>query len=464
MKMIPFAQEDIKYLAVELPDSVKHFQYSGDFEGELGEIRRLLNRVDSPALKKRLLIESVIAEQMKYDYLTSSEELIQRIKADYPLFNSLSLSQLTELGSADYIYKGGKRFYQNSAYRNIMNTCPSRLDGMRSDGSLGKNVPCSVLWETENRDIMKKHPGRAVKHTVRFTRRLKREYVREGKTLTLHLPFPAICPEQREIRLEGSTHDVYISNADHRTAAIRTTVKGEDVYGIEFSLVNVAKYTEIDPDRVKKHEKTFFTEEKLPQIRFTPYMKALAREITGPYRTDLEKAYAIYKYITENIQYSYMRDYLCIANIPEYACLNGRGDCGVQALVFITLCRIAKIPAKWQSGCTARDGIGSHDWAQVYIEPYGWLPVDPSYGGGAFRRGEPDMRDYYFGNIDPYRIITCNDIQTPFDPPKRFMRSDPYDNQQAELEYEDEGLPESASVGERLLLSSEEVTEKYLAK
>ena len=50
--------------------------------------------------------------------------------------------------------------------------------------------------------------------------------------------------------------------------------------------------------------------------------------------------------------------------IPEYCASRLRGDCGVQALTFITMCRIAGIPARWQSGLYADwRSADSHDWA-----------------------------------------------------------------------------------------------------
>jgi len=77
--------------------------------------------------------------------------------------------------------------------------------------------------------------------------------------------------------------------------------------------------------------------------------------------------------------YSFVRKYSTIINIPEYAALNFKGDCGIQALLFITLCRCVKIPAKWQSGLAVTPyHVGCHDWAQFYVEPYGWLFADPS--------------------------------------------------------------------------------------
>ena len=43
--MIEFREEDIRYIAVELPDEVKYFKYSGDFEGEEKEVRKLMGEV-----------------------------------------------------------------------------------------------------------------------------------------------------------------------------------------------------------------------------------------------------------------------------------------------------------------------------------------------------------------------------------------------------------------------------------
>ncbi|MBQ1390950.1 MAG: hypothetical protein IIY82_04315, partial [Firmicutes bacterium] len=41
---------------------------------------------------------------------------------------------------------------------------------------------------------------------------------------------------------------------------------------------------------------------------------------------------------------------------------------------------------------------------------------------------------FYFGNMDPYRMIFNTDIQEPFQPEKEQYRLDPYDNQEGEAE------------------------------
>ena len=142
-----------------------------------------------------------------------------------------------------------------------------------------------------------------------------------------------------------------------------------------------------------------------------------------------------------NLPVSFMREYFTITQIPEYAALNQKGDCGVQALLFITLCRCAGIPARWQSGLYVTPyEAGSHDWAQFYIAPYGWLFADPSFGGSAYRAGSQLLHQHYFGNLDPYRMAANSQFQWEFDPPKDHLRSDPTDNQQGEAEYPDRSL------------------------
>ena len=213
-------------------------------------------------------------------------------------------------------------------------------------------------------------------------------------------------------------------------------------------------------------------EERLPHVQFTPFLKELCREIVSGQRGDLQKARAIYDYITKNIRYSYMRTYFTIENLSEYAAVNRRGDCGVQSLLFITLCRIAGIPAKWQSGNAMKppSHFGSHDWALVFLPVYGWVPVDCSFGGGAFAHGDEERRRFYFGNLDPWRMVANASLEGAFVPPVCGLRRDPYDNQSGEIQIEGEEAahqnPQSVqtprSVTKRMRTDQEVAVNKYL--
>lgn len=134
-----------------------------------------------------------------------------------------------------------------------------------------------------------------------------------------------------------------------------------------------------------------------------------------------------------------------------------------MALAFITLCRAMGVPARWQSGSNVRpDRISSHDWAQFYIAPYGWLYADLSAGAGAYRAGDYEFWDHYFGNIDTMREINCTEFQASFEPPKHFMRADPYDNQSGEIEYEDRGLILDCVNAGRSVVDFKDLTDGYI--
>ncbi|HZV35599.1 MAG TPA: hypothetical protein VFB72_13580, partial [Verrucomicrobiae bacterium] len=73
--------------------------------------------------------------------------------------------------------------------------------------------------------------------------------------------------------------------------------------------------------------------------------------------------------------------------------------------------------------------------------PYGWMPVDPYMGNYAMRyittlkpEEKIEIRDFYFGGLDQYRMAANSDHSQKLHPPKDSMRSDDVDFQRGELE------------------------------
>ena len=170
-------------------------------------------------------------------------------------------------------------------------------------------------------------------------------------------------------------------------------------------------------------------------------MKALAAQLTEGITDPVQKAKRIYDFVTLNVHYHFQPMYFVHENITDNCARSRRGDCGVMAATFITLCRIAGIPAKWQSGMVARpETAGCHDWAMFYIAPKGWMYADCSAGASMARAGNEKMRLHYFGNLDTDRMVANSDICAPFDPPMCSFRADPCDNQVGEIEVDGVGL------------------------
>jgi transglutaminase-like putative cysteine protease len=87
-----------------------------------------------------------------------------------------------------------------------------------------------------------------------------------------------------------------------------------------------------------------------------------------------------------------------------WACDSKAGNCSDFHSLFISLARTHKLPAKFEIGfpLPAKPGAGEipgyHCWAKFRVDK-GWVPVDISEANK-----NPDLRDYYFGNLSPDRV------------------------------------------------------------
>ena len=57
-----------------------------------------------------------------------------------------------------------------------------------------------------------------------------------------------------------------------------------------------------------------------------------------------------------------------------------KGDCTEFADLFIALCRINEIPARFTEGFTVSGSPQAHDWVEAHTDAYGWVPFDPTFG------------------------------------------------------------------------------------
>ena len=77
-------------------------------------------------------------------------------------------------------------------------------------------------------------------------------------------------------------------------------------------------------------------------------------------------------------------------------------------------------------------------YGEFYVEPWGWLPADPTYG---FERSDdPAVRDFHLGHLPAYRMIVNLDYGSELHPPKHSLRSEPLDFQRGEVEIDGKNL------------------------
>ena len=394
------------------------------------------------------LPEDILRRKTWGDYPFSETQALEKIRAAIPEFTEEEFHAMVDDNKIDWIYVHGEPHYFLRFYQTLIKTDAAFaaragvVNRGRVDGEDNGQTRESLLDRSAR--LMRENGKLANRIRIRASVRIKDEAFEKGKLVRVHIPIPAACIQQSEIELVGyygTPKHIAAEDAPQRTIYWEEVMEENHEFWVEYSYLHTAPY--VDPMKIvpDAEQPTFFTNEENPHIVFTPYIKELVKTLTRGVTNPVEKARIFYDFVTLNVKYSFMREYFGLENIAENCARNFKGDCGVQALLFITLCRCAGIPARWQSGlCAEPNDVGMHDWAMFYVAPHGWMFADPSYGGGAHRAGNEARRVHYFGNLDPYRMVANCEFRAPLDPPKAHWRHDPYDNQAGEIEYEDRGL------------------------
>jgi transglutaminase-like putative cysteine protease len=213
------------------------------------------------------------------------------------------------------------------------------------------------------------------------------------------------------------------------------------VFKLTYELTLSAQVHPIDPDKVVPAtitpELKPFVEQRAPHIVFTDDMRAFSRKVVGDEKNPYRIAQKLFAAV-DQIPWAGAREYSTISNISDYTLHAGHGDCGEQTLLLMTLLRLNGIPSRWQSGWIFSDGHYDdiHDWGQLYLPPYGWVPMDVTFGQLQPKPDDdPALRWFYLGGLDAYRIAFNDDYGQPFVPAKTFPRSETVDSQRGEIEW-----------------------------
>ncbi len=439
--------DTLKYMRCGLPEDILRRKMAGDYEGAIRLIdRRLRENNLSEAFRGSLLLQKKICQELPGEFPFTKDEAMAIIHKDIPNFTEAEFDELVDQRNIRWIYVNGQMRYFNRFYSSLCKAVPEF--GMRAQQQINGMESISANTSAVNlRDStigkMKENGSLTTRIRIRATVKMKEEFFTPGMFVRAHLPIPAACDQQTDIRIEKiwpENGKIAPEDAAQRTVCWEENLLENHEFLVEYSYLHTAVYKDAYHGQGIPGTYDFDVQEQEPHIIFTPYIKALCAELTEGITDPLMKARAFYDFITKNMYYTYMPSYVVLENMPENCALNYTGDCGIFAELFLTLCRCAGIPAQWQSGLTVEpDFIGGHDWVRFYVEPYGWIFADASYGVSSTRAGAEERRQFYFGNLDPYRMVANRKFQSQFTIAKQQWRADPYDNQLGEIESADRG-------------------------
>jgi transglutaminase-like putative cysteine protease len=429
----------------------------GDFKAAEDVLTQAL---ETPALssseRRQLEFQHDVLKRIKEDYSLTREDLFHKLAA--------SLKDTTreefDHGLAEGWFDGrsidGQTYYLAVSVSNLYFRHPElvsrRMDAKDTKPEQkGRLEICRAIKEAarqEGKPYVLPH-----QFLCTMTVAASNEAAPAGQIIRAWLPIPRQYPFQDGFKLAGNSSPVV--NIAPGNSPIRSVfmeqpaeTNGPTKFEITYSYTARGVFFDLKPNEVGRPDLSdpalapFVAE--APHVAFTGQIKKLARDITGSETNPMLQAKAFYDWIGGHIQYSFAREYSTLTNISDYCLSHRYGDCGQEALLFITLCRSQGIPARWQTGWNTFPGFKDiHDWTEIYLAPYGWVPVDPWAGIFATRYSTAlteeerrELHDFYFGGLDFYRMAANSDHNMELDPPKKSMRSDNVDFQRGELEWD----------------------------
>lgn len=401
--------------------------------------------------------------RIRMDYTLTDQQVFERIRKRVPDFSKDEFDKLERDGHFDVQIIDGQKRFVNTSVSNIFLRVPElrARDTTRKPDltyrKLYEHMRCVREAHEQTGDFLVMPQDFAVTYTLT----VKANAAPDGALVRCWLPYVRMFPFQSDACLLWAEPEKVViapPEAPHRTIYLEKRAQRDvaTTFAIHFIYRCWARASSIDPSTVQPYrtdvpEYAYYTADRKPHLDLSNELLInLNREIVGDEKNPFVIARRIYDWIAQNTIYQYAREYSTLDNISYYTASRRAGDCGQHGMLFIALCRMNGIPARWQSGWENFEAKGNnmHDWCEFYVEPYGWLPADPDmavnvvhYASGVLNTTQSQqLVDWMFANMDHYRLATNSDFGAPLFPPKHDFRSETVDFQRGEVEADGQNL------------------------
>lgn len=411
----------------------------------------------TPSEKYQMTFRAEQLDRIAKDFSRKDTFVTKYIKRHYPTVTQEEIANWERTNALENMIIDGEKVYFHAAARNLFRIDkeaamhfkhPNEGQSDSLDRFLEWYIPKLIRQSNKSGKIL----DSPVEMKVQYTLTVKPGEVPAGETIRVWMPYPRTdIASQTNIQLLQVSQPQYIISPDtyqHKSIYMeQKAIEGKPtVFSYEFQYTSYAQVFSFSPEQVQPYDTSgllykTYTRERAPHILFSGNIRKAVEEVVKDETNPYIKVRKIYEWIDSNFPWASAREYSTIDNIPEYVLANKHGDCGQVSLLFITMARAAGIPAKWQSGWMMHPGNKNlHDWAEVYFQGIGWVPVDQSFG--RVPGNEDNQEAYYFftKGLDPYRLVVNQDISQPFYPGKIHPRSETVDFQRGEVEWRGENL------------------------
>jgi transglutaminase-like putative cysteine protease len=250
-------------------------------------------------------------------------------------------------------------------------------------------------------------------YTISYSVDVKITEASRPNTLYLWVPLPVTCASQRNVKLVSRSINPFVEN--YRGLSLfklsNLTAGSTHTVNLSYNVEVYAVETGTRPASIRQGKSPINTSYTLSTGLIpadNSQIKTTVANIIGKEQNPYIKARLLYDWIIKNID---------IVETPlntmgaVSALGQKKADSCSAALLYTAMARAAKVPCIPAAGVliNRQSQTMRHYWAEIWLDDFGWLPVDPVLGAGAtpdsFSNKEgTDHANYYFGNIDSQRI------------------------------------------------------------
>lgn len=415
-------------------------------------IRQSLHLAHEPGMERQTLqLEIERLDRIKKDFPLAERELFARLQASIRELRWDEFQTWVRDGWFDRQIIEGEIHYMISSVSNLFFRHPelnSRRISKKNSAAYERRLLQTVRAIRASAQYEERPYVLPKTFRVEMTLKLKPGAAPTGSVVRAWMPVPRKLPFQDNFKMVSSSANV-MDLAPEDSPIRSVLLETESSRATKFDVHYEYRAHAVRFDPACANCQTGFTNVAArpytnagPHISFSPEVRTLSARLVQNETNPWVVAKRFYDWISANILYSYATEYSTVRNLAAYCLEKGYGDCGQEALLFISLCRLNGIPARWQSGWSIFPHAQTiHDWAEIYIEPCGWMPVDPYMGVFAMQYATKlslwermEVRDFYFGGLDQYRLIANSDHSQELFTAKSTPRSDTVDFQRGELE------------------------------
>lgn len=423
--------------------------------GEFTRAEELINQEIKSSHGDSLLVSNLqykkeLMDRLRIEFSLSKENVRQQLAKYYSVVTDSMLIAWEQSGNLEMRVLDGEKKYFNRAVGNLFRinkqakAVKDSVDGRRTGGVERFKLRYLSTFFCDEKEL---DPGCFDERvlTIDYAIVLKANAVPDGEKVSCWMPFPRLNSERlKKIELLSVSEPNYVLAPEEilqrsiymEKKAIKDSVT---VFRISYRIAVSGQWCNANAGDIKSYDTESdlyqeYTKECLPHIVFSDSVKNLARRIVGNETNPVEQVRLLYYWFDKNIPWAGALEYSVMECIPEYVLKNRRGDCGMQTFLFLSMARSLGIPCKWQSGWyLLPEEKNLHDWCEVYYNGIGWVPVDVSFK--LIDSPSKKIREFYMNGLDSYRLIINDDIGQTFYPVKKYPRSEPYDFQRGELEW-----------------------------